>query len=227
VPVLAKTSSELAIELTDSLRAVTESCRNHNMGRIMLFITLELMAGSSLADPCDDYGHAVDKYIQAIHESGQKLDQASDAHQFADAVNVFTSATEELTATLRELSPQVTALYQSHSNGSLPVCDQAQERLVAFAPELNAIGTKFAEQAPKYISNPEVQQAFDRLRKLRFDSSERGPARGTGRAGECARAYGTVNAHRAAVFWRCSGQMPGKRSASREPNAVRSGSVGF
>ena len=140
----------------------------------MLFISLGLMGNSSLADPCDDYGHAVDKYIQAIRESGQKLDQASDGHQFADAVNLFTSATEQLTGTLRELSPQVTTLSQSHTNGSLPVCDQAEERLVAFAPELNAIGTKFVGQAPKYISDPEVKQAFDRLRKLRFDSSERG-----------------------------------------------------
>ena len=143
------------------------------MNRIMLFIAWGLMGSSSLADPCDDYGHAVDKYTQAIRLSGQKLGQATNAHQFADAVNLFTSATEELTVTLRELSPQVTSLYQSHSNGSLSICDRAQERLVAFAPELNAIGTKFAEQAQKYISDPEVQQAFDRLRKLRFDSSER------------------------------------------------------
>jgi hypothetical protein len=162
----------------------------------MLFITLGLMGGSSLADPCDDYGHAVDKYIQAIRESGQKLNQASDAHQFADAVNVFTSATEELTATLRELSPEVTSLYQSHSNSSLPVCDQAQERLVAFAPELNAIGTKFGEQAPKYISNPEVQQAFDRLRKLRFDSSKGGPARGRGFRDSPTRYYDVTGAGR-------------------------------
>ena len=126
-----------------------------------------------MADPCDDYARAVDKYIQAIRQSSQKLDQAIDAHQFADAVNVFTSATEELTATLRDLGPQVTTLYQSHGNASLPTCDRAQERLVAFAPELNAIGTKFAEQAQKYISDPEVQQAFDRLRKLRFNASDR------------------------------------------------------
>ena len=139
----------------------------------MLFIAWTLVGGSALADPCDDYGHAVDKYIQAIRLSGEKLDQATNAHQFADAVNLFTSATEELTATLRELSPQVTSLYQGHSNGSLPACDRAQERLVAFAPELNAIGTKFAEQSQKYISDAEVQQAFDRVRKLRFDSSER------------------------------------------------------
>ena len=139
----------------------------------MLFIAWALVGNSTLADPCDDYGHAVDKYTQAIRLSGQKLDQTTNAHQFADAVNLFTSATEELTVALRELSPQVTSLYQSHSNGSLLTCDRAQERLVAFAPELNAIGAKFAEQAQKYISDPEVQQAFDRLRKLRFDSSER------------------------------------------------------
>ena len=138
----------------------------------MLFIAWGLMGSTSVAGPCDDYGHAVDKYIQAIRLSGQKLDQATDAHQFADSVNLFTSATEELTATLRELGPQVTALYQNHGNGSLPACDRAQEKLVAFAPELNAIGTKFAEQVQKYISDPEVQQAFDRLRKLRFNSSE-------------------------------------------------------
>jgi NAD-dependent DNA ligase len=143
------------------------------MNRIMLFIAWGLMGSSALADPCDDYGHAVDKYIRAISLSGQKLDQATNAHEFADSLNLFTSATEELTTTLRELSPQVTTLYQSHGIGSLPACDRAQERLVAFAPELNAIGTKFAEQVQKYISDPEVRQAFDRLRKLRFDSSER------------------------------------------------------
>jgi hypothetical protein len=138
----------------------------------MLFIVWGLMGGSAVADPCDDYARAVDKYIQAIRQSGQELDQATDAHKFADAVNAFTSATEELTSTLRELSPQVTTLYQSRGNASLPACDRAQEKLVAFAPELNAIGTKFAEQAQKYISDPEVQQAFDRLRKLRFNSSD-------------------------------------------------------
>jgi primosomal protein N'' len=140
----------------------------------MLFIACGLLGSSALADPCDDYAHAVDKYIQAIRQSGQKLDQATDAHQFADAVNAFTSATEELTATLRELSPQVTALSQSRSNASLPTCERAQERLVAFSAELDAVGTKLAEQAQKYISDPEVQQAFDRLRKLRFNASDRG-----------------------------------------------------
>jgi len=57
-----------------------------------------------MADPCDDYARAVDTYIQAIRQSGQKLDQAADAHQFADAVTAFTSATEELTATLGDLA---------------------------------------------------------------------------------------------------------------------------
>ena len=139
----------------------------------MLFIAWGLMTGAVIADPCDDYDHAVDKYIQAIRLSGQKVDQATNAHQFADSVNLFASATEELTATLRDLSPQVTSLYQSRGNGPLPGCDRAQEKLVSFAPELNAIGTKFSEQVQKYISDPEVQKAFDRLRKLRFDSSER------------------------------------------------------
>jgi NAD-dependent DNA ligase len=143
----------------------------------MLFIACGLMGGSAVADPCDDYARAVDKYIQAIGQSRQKLDQATDAHHFADAVNVFTSATEELTAKLRELGPQVTTLYQNHGTASLPTCARAQEKLVTFAPELNAIGTKFAEQAQKYISDPEVQQAFDRLRKLRFNGSDREPHR--------------------------------------------------
>jgi len=138
----------------------------------MLFIACGLMGGSVVADPCDDYTRAVDKYIEAIRQASQKLDQAADAHQFADAVTVFTSATEELTATLRDLGPQVTTFYQSHGTASLPTCDRAQEKLVAFAPELNAIGTKFAEQAKKYISDQEVQQDFDRLRKLRFNGSD-------------------------------------------------------
>ena len=143
----------------------------------MLFIAWSLVGNSILADPCDDYSHAVDKYIQAIRQSSQKLDQATEAHQFADALSLFATATEELTTTLHQLGPQVTNLYQSHGAGSVPACDRAQERLVAFAPELNAIGTKFAEQAQKYISDPDVQQALDRLRKLRFESSGRGSRR--------------------------------------------------
>ena len=146
------------------------------------------MGGSAVADPCDDYARAVDKYIQAIRQSSQKLDQATDAHQFADAVNAFSSANEELTATLRELGPQVTTLYQSHGTASLPTCDRAQEKLVAFAPELNAIGTKLAEQAPKYISDPEVQQAFDRLRKLHFNGSDLGRSRNRDALGYASRA---------------------------------------
>ena len=147
------------------------------MNRVMLFIAWGLVGSSTLADTCDDYSHAVDKYIQAIRQSSQKLDQATEARQFADALNLFTTATEELTTTLHQLGPQVTTLYQNHGTGSVLACDRAQERLVAFAPELNAIGTKFAEQAQKYISDPEVQQAFDRLRKLRFESSRRGTER--------------------------------------------------
>jgi NAD-dependent DNA ligase len=143
----------------------------------MLFIALGLVGNSTLADPCDDYSLAVDTYIQAIRQSSQKLAQATEARQFADALNLFTTATEELTRTLHQLGPQVTTLYQNHGAGSVPTCDRAQERLVAFAPELNAIGAKFAEQAQKYISDPEVQQAFDRLRKLRFESSSRATER--------------------------------------------------
>jgi primosomal protein N'' len=135
----------------------------------MLFIAWCLVGSATLAEPCDDYSHAVDIYIQAIRQSNQKLDEATEAHQYADALNLFTSATEELTTTLQQLGPQVTTLYQNHAAGSLPTCDRAQERLVAFAPELNAIGAKLAEQARKYISDPEVQQAFDRLRELRFE----------------------------------------------------------
>jgi NAD-dependent DNA ligase len=162
----------------------------------MLFIACGLMGGSALAEPCDDYARAVDKYIQAIRQSGQKLDQATDAHQFADAVNVFTSATEELTATLRELGPQVTALYQNPGNASVPACNRAQEKLVSFGPELNAIGTKFAEQAQKYISDPEVQQAFDRLRKLRFNGSDRALPRPGSRFVSSTRKHGVISVGR-------------------------------
>src|SRR5260370_42477324 len=122
------------------------------MNRVMLFIAWSLVGNSTLADPCDDYSHAVDKYIQAIRESSQKLDQTTEARQFADALNVFTAATEELTTTLHQLGPQVTTLYHNNATGSVPACYQAQERLVAFGRELNAIGAKFAEQAQKYLS---------------------------------------------------------------------------
>jgi hypothetical protein len=142
------------------------------MKRVVLFILAILLSRYAHADACDDYSRAVNNFIRATRESSEKLDRSTNAHEFAEALNFFTAATEELTTTLRRLTPEVTTLYQSHSLGSLPVCDQAQQRLVAFASELNAIGAKFGEQAQKYISDPEVQKAFEQLRNLRFQSSK-------------------------------------------------------
>jgi hypothetical protein len=142
------------------------------MNRAVLFISAILLSQYAHADACDDYNRAVNNFIQATRASSEKLDRSTNAHEFAEALNFFTSATEELTTTLRRLTPEVTTLYQSHSLGSLPVCDQAEERLVAFASELNAIGAKFGEQAQKYIADPEVQKAFERLRNIRFQSSK-------------------------------------------------------
>jgi hypothetical protein len=142
------------------------------MNRVVLFISTILLSQYAYGDACDDYNRAVNNFIQATREASEKLDRSTNAHEFAQALNFFTSATEELTTTLRRLTPEVTTLYQSHSLGSLPVCDQAQQRLVAFASELNAIGAKFGEQAQKYIADPEVKKAFEQLRNLRFQSSK-------------------------------------------------------
>jgi hypothetical protein len=142
------------------------------MRRAVLFISAILLSQYAHADACDEYNRAVNMFIQATRQSSEKLDSSANAHEFAEALNFFIAATEELTATLRRLTPEVTTLYQSHSLGSLPVCDQAQERLVAFASELNTIGAKFGEKAQKYIADPEVQKAFEHLRSIRFQSSK-------------------------------------------------------
>jgi ABC-type transporter Mla subunit MlaD len=142
------------------------------MRTVVLFISAILLSQYAHADACDDYNQAVNMFIHATRQSSEKLDGSTNAHEFAEALNLFISATEELTATLRRLTPEVTTLYQSHSLGSLPVCDQAQERLVAFAAELNSIGAKFGEKAQKYIADPEVQKAFEHLRSIRFESSK-------------------------------------------------------
>jgi hypothetical protein len=166
------------------------------MKEAVLFILVLLLSRYAYADSCNEYSQAVDNFIQATRQSGEKLDQATNAHQFAEALNLFTSATEQLTITLRRLTPEVTTLYQSHNLGSLPVCDHAQERLVAFASDLNAIGARFGEQATKYISDPEVQQAFELLRKIRFQSSK------------------TQSADRPAVPSNASGLSPGASANS-------------
>jgi hypothetical protein len=118
------------------------------------------------ASACDDFGQAVDTFITSIRGSGKKLDQVANAHDFAQALNVFSDATEAFTKRVKELGPELVKLSAANPKTPPAGCDQAQERLTGFESDLNSIGAKFGTEGQKYINDSEVQQAFERLKNL-------------------------------------------------------------
>jgi hypothetical protein len=120
------------------------------------------------ANGCDDFGQAVDTFISSIRDSGKKLDQVANAHDFAQALNSFSDATETFTKRVKELGPELVKLSASNPNTPPVGCDKAQERLTSFESDLNSIGSKFGSEGQKYISDDEVKQAFERLKNLQL-----------------------------------------------------------
>ena len=120
------------------------------------------------ASACDDFGQAVDTFIAGIRDSGKKLDQVANAHDFAQALNVFSDATETFTKRVKELGPDLVKLSSSNPDTPPAGCDKAQERLTSFESDLNSIGAKFGTDGQKYINDDEVKQAFERLKNLQI-----------------------------------------------------------
>jgi hypothetical protein len=120
------------------------------------------------ADACTDFGQAVDTFISGIRDSGNKLDQAVNAHDFALALNLFSDATENFTKRVKELGPDLVKLSAADPDKPPAGCDKAQERLTNFESDLNSIGAKFGTEGQKYISDDEVKQAFERLKNIQI-----------------------------------------------------------
>lgn len=120
------------------------------------------------ANACDDFGQAVDTFITSIRDSGKKLDQVANAHDFAQALNVFSDATETFTKRVKELGPDLVKLSSANPDTPPAGCDKAQERLTSFESDLNSIGAKFGTEGQKYINDDEVKQAFERLKNLQI-----------------------------------------------------------
>jgi hypothetical protein len=125
-----------------------------------------------LANGCDDYNKAVDTYIAAVKDSKQKLDTAADAHSFASALDVFTQANQTFATELIRLEPELRKLTGSDPNTPPAGCDKAQERVTNFQAELSTISSKFGEVGQKYITDAEVQAAFDRLKSIQVDEEK-------------------------------------------------------
>jgi hypothetical protein len=123
---------------------------------------------SAGANACDDFGTAVDTFISSIRDSGKKLDEATNAHDFASALNLFSDATEAFTKRVKELGPDLVKLSASDPDTPPAGCDKAQERLTSFESDLNSIGAKLGSEGQKYIKDSEVKQAFERLKNLQI-----------------------------------------------------------
>jgi hypothetical protein len=139
-----------------------------------LLIGLWMLSSVALvfANGCDDYNKAVDTYIAAVKDSKQKLDTAADAHSFASALDVFTQANQTFATELIRLEPELRKLTGSDPNTPPAGCDKAQERVTNFQAELSTISNKFGEVGQKYITDAEVQAAFDRLKSIQVDEEK-------------------------------------------------------
>lgn len=135
---------------------------------LALLGVLLISAVLARANACDDFGHAVDTFIASVRDSGKKLDQVANAHDFAQALNVFSDATEIFTKRVKELGPELVKLSEANPDTPPAGCDKAQERLTNFESDLNSIGAKFGTEGQKYMSDEEVKQAFDRLKNLQI-----------------------------------------------------------
>lgn len=138
------------------------------MKLLALFGALLVSAVLVKANACDDFGQAVDAFITSIQDSGKKLDQVANAHDFAQALNVFSDATETFTKRVKELGPELVKLSSANPDTPPAGCDKAQERLTSFESDLNSIGAKFGTEGQKYINDGEVKQAFERLKNLQI-----------------------------------------------------------
>ena len=136
-----------------------------------LLAVLGALAASAVlaqANACDDFGEAVDTFISSIRDSGKKLDQVTSAHDFAQALNVFSDATETFTKRVKELGPDLVKLSESNPDTPPAGCDKAQERLTSFESDLNSIGAKFGTEGQKYSNDAEVKQAVERLKNIQI-----------------------------------------------------------
>jgi hypothetical protein len=120
------------------------------------------------ADACADFGQAVDTFIAGIRDSGKQLDQVATAHEFAQALNLFSDATETFTKRVKELGPDLVKLSAADPDTPPAGCDKAQQRLTDFESDLNSIGAKFGTEGQKYVSDDEVKQAFERLKNIQI-----------------------------------------------------------
>jgi hypothetical protein len=116
----------------------------------------------SSAESCTELGRAIDVLIPAVRNSGKKIDQASNAREVADAINAYADAAEKLGTTIRRLRPQLEKLPADEPEA----CKEANRRLEAFQPEINAVIEKLDYKRRLYGADPGVTNAWKRVIKI-------------------------------------------------------------
>src|SRR5260221_1700303 len=112
------------------------------MKLLALLGALLVSAALVQANACDDFGQAVDTFIASIRDSGNKLDQVANAHDFAQALNVFSDATETFTKRVKELGPDLVKLSSANPDTPPAGCDKAQEPVSSFESDPHCTGAK-------------------------------------------------------------------------------------
>jgi hypothetical protein len=100
--------------------------------------------------------------IPAVRNSGKRIDQASNAQEVAGAINAYADAAEKLAATIQRLRPQLEKLPADEP----AACKEANRRLAAFQPEINAVIEKLDYKRRRYSADPNVTNAWRRVIKI-------------------------------------------------------------
>ena len=116
----------------------------------------------SSADPCTELGRAIDVLIPAVRNSGQQIDQASNAQEVAGAISAYADAAEKLATTIQRLRPQLEKLPADEPEA----CKAANRRLEVFQPEINAVIEKLDYKRRRYDADPRVIKAWRRVIKI-------------------------------------------------------------
>src|SRR5258708_35317214 len=116
------------------------------MKLLALLGALLVSAALVQANACDDFGQAVDTFIASIRDSGKKLDQVTNAHDFAQALNAFSDATETFAKRGKELGPDLAKIRSAKPDKPPANNDKTQKKLTRLSTGPKSTGAKTGKE---------------------------------------------------------------------------------
>lgn len=156
----------------DSYNYKSVECLDLSRFDVFAWLFLSVAEWSS-AEPCTELGRTLDVLIPAVRNSSKQIDQASNAQEVAGAINAYADAAGRLARTIQRLRPQLEKLPADEPEA----CREANRRLEAFQPEINAVIEKLDYKRRRYSTHPTVTNAWKRVISITKHKSQSAWAR--------------------------------------------------